>query len=186
MKVLVWAHNDSDNLMISNILKELNRRGHKLRIFAYFLDEKSIRMFVELKVKISHISTMTEKDLKWADCIFTALRAHISIETLRDRIFVKKYIFVYNNYLDNTWFTPGADFMFTSGNERKMKHLEDCARMAVGCPKNDSLKKTDDQEGPKKIFYLSIAVIIRSAIRANVKSLTCFLKYVNCFRIIMC
>lgn len=150
MKVLVWAHNDSDNLMISNILKELKRRGHKLRIFAYFLDEKSIRMFVELKVEISHISTMTDKDLEWADCIFTALRAHIDIEMLRDRMFVKKYIFVYNNYLENTWFSPGADFMFTSGNERDMKHLEDCARMAVGCPKNDSLREINNQEGLKK------------------------------------
>ena len=48
MNVLVLTNNDSDNLMIVNVLFELQNRGHQLKIFAHKTDEKSIRMFYGL------------------------------------------------------------------------------------------------------------------------------------------
>lgn len=122
--------------MIVNVLFELKRRGHHLKIFSRLTDRKSIRMFDALSIPVHHIKELKDSDIKWSDTILSALRAHIYAG---DKLFCSKYIFVYNNYIDSHWATPGADFMFTCGNSRHPIHPEDCASMPIGCPKNDHL-----------------------------------------------
>lgn len=154
MRVLILAGNDSDNIMIDNVLVELQARKHELKIFAISTDEKSIRMFTKLNIPIYHINAIKQKDFYWADCIFSALRSHTNIGALGDNIFCKKYIFVYNHYIENHWFTPGADFMFTCGEIRKPVHLEDCPYMPIGCPKNDHLPITLKSENIHNILFI--------------------------------
>ena len=137
MKVLVLAQNDSNNIIISNVVKELLKRNSEVRIFSHLTDIKSIRMFCELGLTVSNCDNLTEESIEWCDIILSAMRAHINFNRLGEKIFAQKYIFVYNHYIDDTWYTPGADFMFTCGYTRNMRHMEDCARMAIGCPKND-------------------------------------------------
>lgn len=152
MNVLVLAHNDSDNIMISNILFEMQMRGYKIRIFSVFMDNRTNRMFKSLKCEINRVDKLSDADIEWCDCVLSALRAHINIGGLGDKIFIKKYIFVYNHYIDKTWYTPGADFMFTCGYTRKMDHIEDCASMAVGCPKDDSQQQVINSAISEKQF----------------------------------
>lgn len=137
MNILVLAHNDSDNVMICNVLYELESRKHKIRLFTEFLDERTNRMFYALNAEIKNVDFLLDDDIDWCDCILSALRAHINIGRLGEKAFSKKYIFIYNHYIDNTWYTAGADFMFTCGYTRHMDHEEDCPTMAIGCPKND-------------------------------------------------
>lgn len=152
MKILVLAANDSDNIMIANVLFELERRGHELRIFSKYTDTKTVRMFNGLAAQIFPKKTLAEKDFDWADCILSALRAHIELPD--DKIFFKKYIFVYNNYMDSHWHTPGADFMFTTGYTRNPPHKEDCAFMAVGCPKNDHIQNLAEAADAKTLLFI--------------------------------
>lgn len=154
MRVLVIANNDSDNLMISNVLYELQRRGHELKIFTHIHDEKSIRMFYDLGVSIQPIASLTNSAIKWADCILSALRAHIQLGALKEKAFCEKYIFVYNNYIDSHWSTPGADFMFTCGTSRKPFHPEDCPSMPIGCPKNDHVSRSSAPADSKRILFI--------------------------------
>ena len=154
MKVLVLAHNDSNNIMIANIVNELIRRKHQVRIFSVFLDHRSIRMFNEAFCSIKDTREITDKDIAWCDCILSALRAHINLSALGDKVFSKRYIFIYNNYLDNTWYTAGADFMFTCGRTRHMKHEEDCASMPIGCPKNDHYTDTLISENTNNFLFI--------------------------------
>lgn len=151
MNVLVLAANDSDNLMIENILRELKRRGHCLRIFARLMDKKSTRMFDGIADRIRPTSELASADIRWCDCIFTCLRAALQID---DKYFSKKYFFVYNNYIDNTWFTPGADFMFACGMSRHMSHWEDCASMPIGNPKNDTPQLGTTPEDKNRILFI--------------------------------
>ncbi len=152
MRVLVLAANDSDNIMIANTLFELERRGHELKIFSKYTDFKTVRMFNGLTAEIHIQKELTEKDLAWADCILSALRAHIDLPD--DKIFCKKYIFVYNNYMDSHWQTPGADFMFTTGYTRNPRHKEDCAFMPIGCPKNDHIQSLGNPGELKTLLFI--------------------------------
>ena len=94
MNVLVMANNDSDNLMIANVLLELQNRGHSLRIFSHHVDEKSIRMFRELNVSICHMRELTDEDIEWADSIFSALRAHINLAALGEKVLLLKWLII--------------------------------------------------------------------------------------------
>lgn len=152
MRILVLAANDSDNIMIANILFELEHRGHVLQIFSQYTDTKTVRMFSSLSARPLPTSKLTQKDIEQADCILSALRAHVDLPD--DKIFSKKYIFVYNNYMDSHWHTPGADFMFTTGYTRNPHHKEDCAFMAVGCPKNDHISGLTGQEESKTLLFI--------------------------------
>ena len=154
MKVLGIAANDSDNLMISNIFYELERRGHKLKIYSRLRDKKSLRMFQRLNADICDINELDNETISEADCIFSALRAHIDLNALKENVFCNKYIYVFNNYIDNTWYTPGADFMFTCGTSRQLAHMEDCANMPLGLPKNDYMLDEKTNNDSKEFLFI--------------------------------
>lgn len=154
MNILVIAANDSDNLMISNVLFELQRRGHKLQIYSHFTDEKSVRMFRELGVPVHHVKDLTNASIDWADSIISALRAHINLKALGEKVFCSKYIYIYNNYIDSHWATAGGDFMFTCGTTRQPLHPEDCPSMPIGCPKNDHISSAPSTDDSKTILFI--------------------------------
>lgn len=154
MNVLVLANNDSDNLMIVNVLFELQNRGHQLKIFAHKTDEKSIRMFYGLDSSVQSSNKINTSVIQWADCILSALRANVDLEAFGANVFCEKYIFMYNQYIENHWFTPGADFMFSIGTSRHPEHKEDCPQMAIGCTKNDRVSTVERNENVKKILYI--------------------------------
>lgn len=152
MRILVLAAHDSDNIMIANVLFELESRGHELKIYSQFTDKKTVRMFDSLAAQIFPQNVLTEKELDWADCVLSGLRAHIFLPD--DKIFCKKYIFVYNNFMDSHWYTPGADFMFTTGYTRNPQHREDCASMPIGCPKNDHVSPSGNVDESKRLLFI--------------------------------
>ena len=100
MKILVLGANDSDNLMIENILRELKRRGHTLRIFSQYKDRKFIRIFDGLTDGIIPTEYLSNEDIAWCDCIF---RCHSLLrEFMADKIvLVKKYTYIFSPYLEN-------------------------------------------------------------------------------------
>lgn len=154
MNILVIAANDSNNIMISNVLSELQYRGHELKIFSHFTDEKSVRMFRELGVPVHHVKDLTNASIDWADSIISALRAHINLKALGEKVFCSKYIYIYNNYIDSHWATAGGDFMFTCGTTRQPLHPEDCPSMPIGCPKNDHISSAPSTDDSKTILFI--------------------------------
>lgn len=153
MKVLVIAFNDSDNIMIENILLTLKNRNHFLRIFAHLIDKKSIGMFEKLNCPIKRLNEIKSSDLEWADCIF---KAHVLVDFNFFKLgaISNKYTYLYVPYIENHWHTSGGDFMFTCGRLRHPSYTEDCASMPIGCPKNDHILLKETIENYKMFLFI--------------------------------
>lgn len=146
MKILVVSYNDSDNLVIENVLKELERRHHELTIFAPFMDHNSIRMFEGLKAEIRPFSTLTNREAKKYDFAFCTSMMMQQIK------FLDIYCFVYSLYYDDTFMIDGADFMFTYRSGCLPRCSYRCPEMPVGDPKNDSIPMVMSEEKKRILF----------------------------------
>lgn len=147
MKILVISFNDSDNLAIENVLYELVNRGHTVTIFAIYEDENSLRMFKNIRAEIRNISELNQELVKEYDIAFCSNMAMDKIK-LYDI-----YCFVYTSYLDDTFVTDGADFLFLS-RDLQVKDMDyKCASMVVGIPKNDRMKKLNSVVS-NRILYI--------------------------------
>lgn len=153
MNILFFAGNDSDNIQTINIIRTLLKRGHALKIFSQHIDEHSLRMFSGMPVQ--EITELNNETIGWADCIFRAHPLYAS-GFLGNSTMAEKYTYIYSPYLDNHWHTCGGDFMFTCGTSRHPNHEEVCARMAVGCPKNDtvSFNSKASSDGRKMFLFI--------------------------------
>ena len=140
MKILVATWVDAASLAIENIVQEMIARGHQVEIYAFFMDHKNIRMFLDLGVIIHPIKELTEKIVQKFDIAFATESA------TRGLRFFNIYIFSYN-HIPDTWVSDGSDFMFTMVRDRKLRQEEDCAIMPLGVAKNDTPKIC---EQPKK------------------------------------
>ncbi len=143
MRILVITAHDAVNLSVENVVRELVRRGHLVDIFAKRMESRHIRMFADLPIKIRPVSKLKNEIIKDYDCAFCPM------DSVGDLIFNDIYIFSYNFIFSNRWTTPGGDFMFVQTENRPVIQWEDCARMAVGSPKNDHPKL---QTGPNRSF----------------------------------
>lgn len=61
------------NLMISNVLKELLKRKHEVKVYAYFIDKNSIRMFCDLNLQVLYSKELTEDSTEIARIILYLL-----------------------------------------------------------------------------------------------------------------
>lgn len=143
MRILVVTAHDAVNLSIENIVREFVKRGHEVEIYALEFDYRHIRMFIDLGIPIKPISSFMDADVVRFDCAFCPMDA---VERL---MFFDIYIFSYNFIFTNRWTSAGGDFMFIQTENRPIANWEDCARMAVGSPKNDFLPLKGIEE---KIF----------------------------------
>lgn len=146
MKILVVSYNDSDNVVIENVLKELERRHHELTIFAPFMDDNSIRMFAGLKAEIRPFSTLTNREAKKYDFAFCT---SMMMQKMK---FLDIYCFVYSLYYDETFMIDGADFMFTYRSGCLPRCSYRCPEMPVGDPKNDSAAIAANEEKKRILF----------------------------------
>lgn len=133
MRILVITAHDAVNLSIENVVREFIRRGHEVGIFARRMENRHIRMFKNLNIPIMPMSELTVQKIKKYDCAFCPMDS-VSSLTFQDI-----YIFTYNFIFNNRWTTAGGDFMFVQTENRPILQWEDCARMAVGSPKNDAV-----------------------------------------------
>ncbi|MCM1183103.1 MAG: hypothetical protein NC337_07000 [Roseburia sp.] len=146
MKVLVVSFNDSDNLAIENVLYELESRGHEITIFAVCDDKSSLRMFEHLKAEIKDISELNESTVRDYDIAFC------SNMVMRELQLFDIYCFVYTSYLDDTYVTDGADFLFMSRDLQIDDMDYKCASMTVGIPKNDKMKQSNVAPSNRILF----------------------------------
>ncbi len=131
MRFLIVVGRDGPNLFIENIVREINRRGHEIDMFAVFMDDNSIRMFFDMGLQIKPMESMTEKVVKKADCIFCPVQ-------VLDRVWEKdKYIFSFCNMNPKFDEVRGADFVFTLSDVGE-RNIKTYASMPVGLPKNDT------------------------------------------------
>lgn len=133
MKILVVSAADATNLSIQNVLIEFLHRGHQVEVFFQMGDEKTLRPFKSLGVPLRPIKELTDEAIKSFDIAFCGTDA------IQRLLFADIYVFSYN-FIFNGWTSGGADFMFTISDDRRVRHEEDCATMAVGVPKNDTPK----------------------------------------------
>lgn len=138
---------DATNLSIQNVVKEFLKRGHNVDIYGRFLDNKSVRMFLELGIKVQPANRLTLKKINSYDIAFCGTDA---MNVLR---WADIYVFNYNFIFVDSWPTEGSDFMFTICNERNMRKCEECATMPIGNPKNDSPPKRTINKA-KQILYV--------------------------------
>lgn len=146
MKILVVAAHDAVNLSIENIVRELVKRGHEVHIFAKMIEYRHIRMFKDLQVFIHHVSELNENNVSEYDFAFCPMDGVDSLT------FYNIYVFSYNFIFNNRWASAGGDFMFTQTENRPIIQWEDCARMPVGTPKNDTLKS--DNKSDNTILFV--------------------------------
>lgn len=140
MNILVTTWVDAANLAIENIVREMVKRGHHVEIYAFYTDNKSIRMFSDLNIPLHNAKELNKNVIKQFDIAFTAESA------MRGLRYSDIYVFSYNNIPD-TWVTDGSDFMFTMVRDRNLRWYEDCATMPIGIAKNDSIKhKTEENQ----------------------------------------
>lgn len=145
MKILVVAWIDAANLSIENIVSKMLERGHRVDIYAFQTDYKSIRMFEHLPVTIYPVDKLNKELAKNYDIAFTV---DSGMRALR---FLDIYVFAYN-YVPDTWVSEGSDFMFTMVTDRKLEFEEECAMMPIGCAKND--KGIVEGQYKKQILYI--------------------------------
>lgn len=131
MKVLVITSKDGPNLFIENAVKELAARGHEISIYAEFLDDTSIRMFQPLMVPIYPLKKLSNKSARSFDVIFCP------VQSIRNTLFLNKYVFSYCNMNPAFDHVRGADFVFTLG-ELQEPYERTFSYMPVGMPKNDT------------------------------------------------
>lgn len=132
MKILVVTAHDAVNLSIENVIRELVKRGHEIYIFARMTEHRHIRMFENLHLLIRPVSELSKNEVAKYDFAFCPIDAVSSLT------FYNIYIFTYNFIYSTRWSSDGGDFMFMQAEERPIIQWEDCARMAVGSPKNDT------------------------------------------------
>lgn len=132
MKVLVIASADATNLSIENVIRQFMYRGHKVDVYAQFMDYKTIRMFLEMGLEVEYAAKLNSKKIKTYDIAFCGTDA---MHLLR---WENIYVFNYNFIFINQWPSDASDFMFTICNKRDMRYYEDCAKMPIGVPKNDT------------------------------------------------
>lgn len=132
MRILVVTAHDAVNLSIENVVKEFLNRGHKVGIYAKRMEHRHIRMFENLNLSIKPVSALNQNEIKKYDCAFCPM------DGVDNLTFYDIYIFSYNFIFNNRWATAGGDFMFVQTENRPIIQWEDCARMAVGSPKNDT------------------------------------------------
>lgn len=146
MKVLVVTAHDAVNLSVENIVRELIHRGHDVSIYARTMEHRHIRMFEDMGLPVQPVSKLTSQAVKRFDCAFCPMDAVASLT------FYDIYIFSYNFIFNNRWTTAGGDFMFVQTEDRPIFQWEDCARMAIGTPKNDTPVQPNTQSN--KILYV--------------------------------
>lgn len=146
MKVLVVTAHDAVNLSVENVVREFVRRGHEIGVFANRMEPRHIRMFDDLNVPIQPISALTAEEVKKYDCAFCPM------DSVPSLTFHDIYIFTYNFIFSNRWATPAGDFMFVQTEKRPIFCWEDCARMAVGSPKNDTV--VSEVSTSNRILYI--------------------------------
>lgn len=147
MKVLIVTFNDSDNLMIENVLRELERRGHEITIFAQFQDDGSLRMFRDINVDIRPLQDLTPRTAKRFDIAFCA-----AMTTNRVK-FLDLYCFAFSPYYEETYMTDGADFLFSVRDTPMPRCDFRCAYMPIGNPKNDKIP-SNSSTSSKRILYV--------------------------------
>lgn len=148
MRILVVAAHDAVNLSVENVIREFVRRGHELHIFAKLMEHRHLRMFSDLAVPIRPISELNQNEVEKCDIAFCPM------DGVNALAFYDIYIFSYNFILSNRWASDGGDFMFVQTENRPIIQWEDCARMAVGTPKNDRQIKAEKKGDEKTILFV--------------------------------
>lgn len=146
MNILIVTAHDAVNLSIENVVREFIRRGHNVAIFALRNEKRHIRMFEDLDIPIRPLSELNREKVKEFDCAFCPMDAVASL------MFYDIYIFSYNFIFSSRWTTVGGDFMFMQTENRPILQWEDCARMAVGSPKNDTPPLNEDTPKNTMLF----------------------------------
>ena len=99
MKIMVVAFNDGDNLAIENVLRELEKRGHEITIFATFQEENTLRMFSGLRAEIRPVQEITPNSAKQFDVAFSTPMRMFRLKVL------DIYCFVYAPYVTEYFMT---------------------------------------------------------------------------------
>lgn len=146
MKVLVMSGTDAANLHIINICRELQHRGHKMAVYSFFDQKSSDYMFYDLGLPIYPFSSLTPQIVS----IFNI--ALCGDGGMAQLINFDIYTFVYTLAIDER-VTNGADFLFNYCTDRRSHYYQNCASMAIGNPKNDSVNMSISTAG-KRILYI--------------------------------
>lgn len=146
MKILVVSAHDAANLSIENVVREFIKRGHKVTIFAKQMEHRHIRMFQEMDLAIHSIKELNKNEIKKYDIAFCPM------DGVNDLTFYDIYIFTFNFIFTTNWTATPGDFMFLQTENRPVFKWEDAARMAIGTPKNDTLRQCEKAE--KNILFI--------------------------------
>lgn len=154
MNVAVILGLDGSNYFLTGIVKELNRRGHKLTFYGRSLESVNIQMFMEFADEIKGLDVLDDEIASGKISRFNcALCANDSTFHLLN---TKLFIFTYSiTTIFGTYLAEGGDLMFTTGipcYERAI--YEECAIVPVGNPKFDVVSKEISTDFKKQFLFV--------------------------------
>lgn len=126
MKILVALAFDAGNFNVVNIVKILERRNHRLYLYALSMDTHNIWMFGNLQSRIKHIDELTDDVVEQVDIIL----APSTIE--RKFLNYKKYIFTINQNEFGTMKIWGGDIMFLPTYQKYERCPEEVLSITIG------------------------------------------------------
>lgn len=136
MNVLVIAARDSANFALVKIVKELERRGHKVYVYDKSLDTVNIRMFKKNDIKVHYFAQITDEVIDRCDVMFCHT-TYVGDNRIRKKLytFFFNHIFVYGH-------ENNSDFVFTQCDD-PYNTFPNKVVMKVGSPKFDSEHKNN-------------------------------------------
>lgn len=146
MNFLFIAEKDAANASLGEIIKELKRRGHYIKIYAPFFSENVLRFFC-VDENVCLISELIRKDIEDCDIIFASVTSSAFIASC-GLFFERKPIFIQNYLIDRQvgWegdicFVPSLESVKTAYDS-----VMNFARVGIGEPKYDNKGVTNCKE----------------------------------------
>lgn len=144
MKIILITEKDAANASLITVAQEFINRGHSIKVFAPFYSENVLREFIAKNIEVKQFAEINRDVVDDCDIIFSSIFATkwIIDKGLFD---VKKFIFTHD-YLLHGEMTYGLDFSFATSIDNTASSFQGLlhfAKMGIGEPKYDLLKKSD-------------------------------------------
>lgn len=153
MKIAVILANDTFNLRIMRLIKELLHRGHEVEGFATYHDQNHLYMFEGVDFSIQDAKDLTRDLLEQYDVLFALRNIFWEIRWLIDAD-IYTISFEMDNF-DEPYI--GTDLVLRAGASQPVLqcgHRAECAYLISGDPKHDTWNLQDITEIPNRLLFI--------------------------------